>query len=167
MKLHVKGIEFAFNSHPVLSGVSFNLERGELVGILGVNGAGKSTLLKCLNRILVPHSGVVQLDDEYLHAMRSGDVARRIGCVPQRHPDTRLCVFEAVLLGRTPHVNWALSEKDHAIAEHAICRIGIEHLALRPVSDLSGGEVQKVVIARALAQCPEVLLLDEPTSTST
>jgi len=164
MKLQVNGIAFAFNSHPVLSGVSFSLEQGELVGILGINGAGKSTLLKCLNRILAPQSGVVRLDGEDLRAMRSGDVARRIGYVPQRHPDTRLCVFEAVLLGRTPHVNWTLSEKDHAIAERAIRRIGIEHLALRPVSDLSGGEVQKVVIARALAQSPEVLLLDEPTS---
>jgi iron complex transport system ATP-binding protein len=164
MKLQVVGIDFAFNSHPVLTDVTFCLKSGELVGILGVNGAGKSTLLKCLNRILTPRKGAVLLNGKDVRTMRPGHLARRVGYVPQRHPDTRLTVYEAVLLGRKPHIQWAMTDTDHQAAETAVRRMGIAHLALRPVNALSGGEIQKVVIARALAQSPELLLLDEPTS---
>ncbi len=164
MKLTVANIDFSYNSHPVLSDVTFSLDRGEVLCILGVNGAGKSTLLKCLNRILKPRRGSVLVDDEELLLMRRNEVARRVGYVPQRHPETRLSVFEAVLMGRKPHIRWSLTENDYRLVENIIEQIGITHLAMRPVSDLSGGEVQKVTIARALAQSPSVLLLDEPTS---
>jgi iron complex transport system ATP-binding protein len=164
MKLTVADIQFAYNGHPVLSDVNFSLDRGRIMCVLGVNGAGKSTLLKCLNRILKPQGGSVLVDGEDLLFMSQNSVARRIGYVPQRHPETRLTVFEAVLMGRKPHIRWSLTGNDYALVENIIEQIGISHLAMRPVSDLSGGEIQKVIIARALAQSPAILLLDEPTS---
>lgn len=164
MILDVSGIRFSYNSHPVLDGVGFALEKGRVLAVLGVNGAGKSTLLKCLNRVLRPREGSALLDDEDLLAMSPRAVARRVGYVPQRHPDTLLNVYEAVLLGRKPHMGWTVSDADHQIVERVLDRMGMSAMALRPVRDLSGGEAQKVVIARALAQSPRVLLLDEPTS---
>ncbi len=164
MKLEVAGIHFSYNGHPVLSDVNFFLDRGEVMCVLGVNGAGKSTLLKCLNRILKPKRGSVLVEGEDLLLMSQNSVARRIGYVPQRHPETRLTVFEAVLLGRKPHIRWSLASDDYELAENIMAQIGIAHLAMRPVVNLSGGELQKVIIARALAQSPSILLLDEPTS---
>lgn len=164
MKLTVANIDFSYNSHPVLSDVSFSLDPGQVMCVLGVNGAGKSTLLKCLNRILTPSRGSVFVDGDDLSRMSQNNVARRVGYVPQRHPETRLSVFEAVLMGRKPHIRWSLAAEDYALVEDIITQMGISDLAMRSVSDLSGGELQKVIIARALAQSPAVLLLDEPTS---
>ncbi|MEN6472470.1 MAG: ABC transporter ATP-binding protein [Syntrophaceae bacterium] len=164
MKLKAANICFSYNSHPVLTDVNFCLDQGQVMCVLGVNGAGKSTLLKCLNRILKPQCGAVLVDGEDLLCMSQNSVARRMGYVPQRHPETRLTVFEAVLMGRKPHIGWSLSRDDYALVEGIVEQIGIQHLALRPVCSLSGGEVQKVIIARALAQTPAILLLDEPTS---
>ncbi len=164
MKLKVDNIDFAYNSHPVLSDVSFTLDRGQVLCVLGVNGAGKSTLLKCLNRILKPKRGSVLVEGDDLLLMSQNDIARRMGYVPQKHPETSLSVFEAVLMGRKPYIRWSIAADDYTLAENIIKRIGISHLAMRPVSELSGGELQKVIIARALAQAPSILLLDEPTS---
>ena len=164
MRLVVDGIHFTYNSHPVLAGVDFTLARGEVMCILGVNGAGKSTLIKCLNRILVPSKGVVILEGETLGRLSQIQVARRIGYVPQRHQDAQLTVFETVLMGRKPHMGLKTSAEDYAVVEKIIIQMGLEALAQRCVGDLSGGELQKVVIARALAQAPKILLLDEPTS---
>ena len=164
MKLEVTDIDFSYNGRPVLSEVSFSLDRGQVLCVLGVNGAGKSTLLKCLNRILKPQRGSVLVDGEDLLLMNRNKAARRIGYAPQRHPETHLTVFEAVLMGRKPHMRWSMGKDDYATAERALRQMGLESMAMRPVSRLSGGEQQKVVIARALAQMPEVLLLDEPTS---
>ncbi len=164
MKLKVDNINFSYNSHPVLSDTTFSLEQGQIMCVLGVNGAGKSTLLKCLNRILKPATGSVMVDQKNLFLMDQNGVARCVGYVPQRHPETRMTVFEAVLMGRRPHIRWSLSKNDYVLAEEIMEQIGISHLAMRPVSGLSGGEIQKVIIARALAQSPSILLLDEPTS---
>jgi iron complex transport system ATP-binding protein len=164
MRLTVDGISFTYNSHTVLEQIGFTLEPGQVMCVLGVNGAGKSTLLKCMNRILKPREGRIFIGKESLASMSRNDVARKIGYVPQRHPDTNLTVFESVLLGRKPHVQWTVSRRDYQIVEEIIHGIGLDDLAMRPVSKLSGGEIQKVVIARALAQSPGILLLDEPTS---
>ena len=164
MKLSVDGIAFSYNSHPVLDDVSFSLGRGEILGILGVNGAGKSTLLQCLNRLLTPSCGCVRVDGTDLGTLSRRAVARRLGYVPQRHPQSNLTVFETVLLGRRPHLGWRSERGDYERVEGLLETLGLAELAMRPVRHLSGGELQKVVIARALAQSPAVLLMDEPTS---
>jgi iron complex transport system ATP-binding protein len=164
MKLTVANVGFSYNSHPVLSDINFTLEQGQIMCVLGINGAGKSTLLKCMNRILKPQQGAVLVDEKDLLSISRNNVARHMGYVPQRHPETRLSVFETVLTGRKPHIRYSLTTNDYQVAEDIITQIGIAHLAMRPISDLSGGELQKVIIARALAQSPTILLLDEPTS---
>ena len=164
MKLIADGVCFSYNSHPVLSNVSFTIERGEMVCILGVNGAGKSTLLKCLNRILSPQRGAVLVDGKIVKDMKRTDVARSVGYVPQRHSDSGMTVFETVLMGRKPHMGWRAAPNDYSIVEGILNRIGLASLAMRRACDLSGGQLQKVIIARALAQTPRMLLLDEPTS---
>ncbi|MCB2148452.1 MAG: ABC transporter ATP-binding protein [Deltaproteobacteria bacterium] len=164
MILSVNDIRFSYNSHPVLDAVSFSLEKGRVLAILGVNGAGKSTLLKCLNRILKPQAGSVLLGEKDLSLLPRKAIARRMGYVPQHHAQSAISVFEAVLLGRRPHMGLTVGKTDYAVVEQLLESMGLAALALRPVSDLSGGEAQKVMIARALAQSPQVLLLDEPTS---
>jgi len=164
MILSVGNLRFSYNSHPVIEDVSFDLEKGRLLAILGVNGAGKSTLLKCINRVLRPQTGSVCLGTEDLHRLSQNAIARRMGYVPQHHPQMNLTVYESVLLGRRPHMGLTVSQTDYATVDRIIRQMGLSHLALRPVSDLSGGEAQKVMIARSLAQSPAILLLDEPTS---
>ena len=164
MILSVEGIEFSYPSAPVLNGVSFSMESGTVSAILGVNGSGKSTLLKCIDRILRPAKGVVLIDETDLHKLAQTQIAKHIGYVPQRYTDNRLTVFDTILLGRKPYIKWAATKRDIEIAEHAVRRMKLEKFVLRPVSELSGGEMQKVIIARALAQEPDILLLDEPTS---
>lgn len=164
MILQVNGVQFSYNSHSVLSGLSFRCERGTVLGILGVNGAGKSTLLKCINRILSPDRGTVLIDEHDVARMAGSEIAKRIGYVPQGHGEDQLTVFDTVLLGRRPYVEWSPTRRDLELVERVIRLMRLEDLALRPVTQLSGGEVQKVIIARALAQEPDLLLLDEPTS---
>jgi len=164
MMLSVQGVDFSYNSHPVIKDIVFELERGVVLGILGVNGAGKSTLLKCLNRVLAPQRGSVMLNREEILTMKGHEIAKRMAYMPQKYFEESLTVFDAVLLGRKPHIKWAAQEKDFNIVEKILKSMNIDSFALRPVNSLSGGEMQKVVIARALAQEPEILLLDEPTS---
>ena len=164
MKLSVSGIDFAYRSTAVLENVTFDVHPGELLCILGVNGAGKSTLLKCINRILSPRRGQVLVDKKAVFDMPQREVALHMAYVPQKHPETQLSVFETVLIGRRPHVRWSLRDNDYAIVEQVLNQLGLNQLAMRPVSSLSGGQLQKVIIAQALAQSPGVLLLDEPIS---
>ena len=148
----------------MLRGLNLSLEHGEITGILGVNGAGKSTLLRCLNRILRPQKGVVMVEDRDLSKLGGEQIARLIGYVAQSQEREPLSVFDAVLLGRKPHIKWQATSHDLDVVTTVLTQMGLEPLALRQVSSLSGGEAQKVVIARALAQEPHLLLLDEPTS---
>ena len=164
MILEVNGVELSYNSHPVLRGLSFGVARGTILGVLGVNGAGKSTLLKCINKILTPRSGCVLVNNRDVAAMARSDIAKHIGYVPQKQGEEQLTVFDSVLLGRRPYIRWNPTQKDFEIVERVIRLMRLENLALRPVMQLSGGEAQKVVLARALSQEPDLLLLDEPTS---
>jgi iron complex transport system ATP-binding protein len=164
MRIEISGITFSYNSRPVLDSISFAINEPNLVCLLGMNGAGKSTLLKCLNGILRPKVGSLLLEGKELFKMSSKDIAQRMGYVPQRYAGGELTVYEAILLGRKPHIRWSMGEKDHEVVEKVIEDLGLRTYAMRPLSTLSGGELQKVVIARALAQEPQILLLDEPTS---
>lgn len=162
--LSVQGVHFQYNSSDVLHDVSFELQPGNILGLLGPNGAGKSTLLKCLDRILRPHRGVVLLDRSEIHRLSRNEIAKRMGYVPQRYEQEALTVFDAVLLGRKPYIKWGPTLRDLKIVENVLHVMGLSDYALRPVKTLSGGQAQKVVLARAFAQEPRVLLLDEPTS---
>ncbi len=164
MNLKVTGLQFNYGDCPVLKGIEFELRQGEILGLLGINGAGKTTLLKCLNLILKPQSGTVFLDKENVRRMSRNEIAKHFAYVPQKYGEEPLTVFDTILLGRKPYIKWEATENDLHIVEAILYRLDIEHLALRPTNQLSGGEMQKVIMARALAQEPEVLLLDEPTS---
>ncbi|MEW5914545.1 MAG: ABC transporter ATP-binding protein [Thermodesulfobacteriota bacterium] len=164
MTLEARDLHFTYNGRPVLQGLGLSLRHGELVGILGVNGAGKSTLLRCLNRILRPQQGVVLVEKRDLSRLSGQEIARLIGYVAQSQEREPLSVFDAVLLGRKPHIQWQATARDLEVVARVLGQMGLEPLALRPVASLSGGEAQKVVIARALVQEPHLLLLDEPTS---
>lgn len=148
----------------VLHGVGFSLRRGEILAILGPNGAGKTTLLRCVNAMAKPWRGKVHVEGADIFRMPPLEIAKRLGYVAQRSEAGRMTAFDAVLLGRIPHLGWRARESDLAKVGAALSQLGIERLALRFINELSGGELQKVCIARALAQEPRLLLLDEPTS---
>lgn len=148
----------------VLSGLGCTVGPGEMLAILGPNGAGKTTLLRCINAMLRPWAGVVKVEDQDVFHMSAGEIARQLAYVAQHSEAGRMTTFDAVLLGRKPHLRWKASQNDMAKAAGAIHQLGLEKLTLRHTDELSGGELQKVCIARALVQEPKVLLLDEPTS---
>ncbi len=148
----------------ILKDISCNLEQGHCTAVLGNNGAGKSTLLKCLNRILSPQQGSVFLDGENVYRMPRREIAKKLACVPQRSETPHIMVFDAVLLGRRPYIQWDATKEDMTIVEALLEKLNLSRYATRYIDELSGGELQKVVLARALAQQPKYLLLDEPTS---
>ncbi|MDR2484537.1 MAG: ABC transporter ATP-binding protein [Treponema sp.] len=165
--MKVEGLSFFYprRGEAVLEDISFEAVPGEMIAVLGNNGAGKSTLLKCLCRILRPRRGAVfAAGEENVLKMTPGDIAGKIAIVLQEPPVSRLRVYDMVMLGRNPHIKWAVSEQDRRIVESLIRRLELECLALRFLEELSGGERQKALLARALAQDPKILLLDEPTS---
>ena len=164
MILEVCGVSFSYPSRKILDCVSFSLRPGEVMAILGPNGAGKSTLLKCINHILAPDGGCVLAGGEDVSEMTRMERARIMSYVTQNSEAVRMKVFESVLLGRRPYVTADASPKDYAIAEKVISLMGLEHISMRFMDEISGGERQSVQIARALAQEPKVMLLDEPTN---
>lgn len=164
MRLSVEGLQFSYGAVEVLRGVSFDAEPGTVTAVVGPNGCGKSTLLRCLNGILKASRGRVLIDDLDIAHMKGRDVARRIGYVAQRNEAARLTAFDAVLLGRTPHLGVRVGKHDLEITQAVIESMGLGELAMRYIDQMSGGELQRVCIARALAQEPSFLLLDEPTS---
>jgi iron complex transport system ATP-binding protein len=162
--LKAENLTFRYNRRIILSDISFCLRRGEIAAVLGPNGSGKSTLLRCLNRILRPHAGHVLLEDERLDTFSAEKIARKMAYVPQRLETASLSVFDAVLLGRKPYFTWRASRTDFEQVEKMLYRFELDSLAHRPLNKLSGGEIQKVALARALVQEPKLVLLDEPTS---
>ncbi|MBU0671769.1 MAG: ABC transporter ATP-binding protein [Candidatus Margulisbacteria bacterium] len=152
---------------PIIKGVSFAVNNGEFVGIVGPNGSGKTTLLRALIGLLDVQSGTITIGQHKIQNLERREVARRIAFVPQMmEPVQGFTVEDLILLGRTPYLERFSFETDddHDAVDWAIEKLKIENLKDRQVTELSGGEFQRVAIARALAQEPKIMLLDEPTS---
>jgi iron complex transport system ATP-binding protein len=163
--MEIKHLSYHYKGYPqVLNDVSFDIEPGKFLAILGNNGVGKSTLLKCFNHILKPDAGAVLLDGQNLLKMSGREVAKQVAFVSQSVPSTQMTVHDVVMLGRRPYMKWGFTPEDHAIVHEAMDRLGLNAMRGRFLGQLSGGEKQKVMLARALAQQPKALLLDEPTS---
>jgi iron complex transport system ATP-binding protein len=167
-RLEVRDIAFSYTGKKdVFGGISFDVGRGDVFCVLGPNGSGKSTLLRCLCNILKTSRGAICIDGNPISAMSYQDIARRVGYIPQmHHPTFPYKVKEVVLMGRAPHMGMTQTpgRKDHEIAREALESLHIENLAERPYTEISGGEMQLVMLARVLTQQPDVLLMDEPTS---
>jgi len=165
MKICFKNVEFSYSSEKILDDICLDLGHSKLICILGPNGVGKSTLLHCMNRIISPQKGVILLNGKEVAHMNINEIARQIGFVPQERDDIpALTVMDVVLLGRHPHSKLSSAKNDLDIVSNILRFMDLEDIALRYIDELSGGQRQKVFIARGLAQMPEVLLLDEPTS---
>jgi iron complex transport system ATP-binding protein len=167
VRLETSGLRFAYAERPVLDGIDVSVEPGEVVGLVGPNGSGKSTLIRVLSGVLDAYAGSVRIGGDELRDLSRTELARRIAVVPQEpsfgFPFTAL---EIVLMGRHPHLAGLAFEsaRDVALAREALERCGAAELAARPIQELSSGERQRVVFAKALAQEPLALLLDEPAS---
>ena len=162
--IEIKDISFSYPDADILKGVGFSAESGEVVGLLGNNGAGKSTLVTCLNRIRTPSSGSLVIDGKNAFQMGRNELARTVSYVAQKNELTHSTVFDCVLLGRKPYIKWSVSQEDLEVCQKIMERVGLLPYQMRYVDELSGGELQKVMLARALVTQPKLLLLDEPTS---
>ena len=163
--LHASQVSYGYEKgKPVLRDFDWKLPRGSIYCIMGSNGSGKSTLLKCINRILTADSGSCRIDGEDLLALSHREIAKRVAFVAQHVPDTQMTVHDMVMLGRRPYMTWGVTEHDHDVVHDAMRYLNLEDMRGRFLNQLSGGERQKVMLARALAQEPTLLLLDEPTS---
>ncbi|NLI13644.1 MAG: heme ABC transporter ATP-binding protein [Peptococcaceae bacterium] len=165
--LRIEDIECSYGAVKVLRGLTFSIESGSFTGIIGPNGSGKSTLLKSLSRVLKPAKGAVLLNEENLYNLDTREVAKKMAVVPQETAvNFSFTVKDVVIMGRSPHLGRFQSEgkKDFEAARLAMELTGTGHLADRLITAVSGGERQRVIIAKALAQEPKIILLDEPTS---
>ncbi|TYT78823.1 ABC transporter ATP-binding protein [Treponema phagedenis] len=164
--IHVENISYHYRGYPnVLQDICFHVNDGETLAILGNNGVGKSTLLKCSNHILRANSGTVMLDGADILSMPIREAAKQVVFVSQNVPNIEMTVYDIVMLGRKPYMRWYYTKNDHAIIHEVMERLNLTgDMQGRFLNQLSGGERQKVILARALAQRPKVLLLDEPIS---
>ena len=165
--LSAQQVYFSYGANPVLKGVSLTLEQGEFVCILGANGCGKTTLLRTLLAFLKPQRGQVTLDGRDVQTMDARALARQMAYFPQSHtPPFPFTVEDVVLMGRTPHLSRGCrpTPRDRAVAQAAMERLGVDRYARKSYTALSGGQRQMVIIARALAQQPDLLIMDEPTA---
>ena len=162
--IEVENISFSYANKVVIENISFKLKLGECVGVLGNNGAGKSTLITCLNKICTPKTGQLYINGENALTMSRQKIAKCISYVAQKNELTQMTVFDTVLLGRKPYIKWSVTQEDINICDDMIDQLGMTSFKLRYINELSGGELQKIMLARALVQQPKLLLLDEPTS---
>lgn len=165
MHITLRNITFRYEKDPVLSSIHAEIDRGDLVALVGPNGSGKSTLIKCINGILTVREGDVLIDGTSVRSIPAVERARKMAYVPQtEQKSVPVQVFDAVLLGRKPYIQWRPSPSDFEQTAEVIRRLDLEDVAMREVNKLSGGQQQRVYIARALNQQPDILLLDEPTA---
>ncbi|MFM1652476.1 ABC transporter ATP-binding protein [Brevibacillus sp. B_LB10_24] len=167
MNVTVEHASFSLMQTPIVQDISLHAASGQFVGIIGPNGSGKSTLLKMICRILEPDAGMVSLDNQELSRLASRCIAQRMAVVSQETTQMfDFSVWEMVLMGRTPHKRLFEPDTslDEEIVDMALQRVGMLEYAERSFMSLSGGEKQRVLIARALAQQAQVIVLDEPTN---
>lgn len=167
MSIAARGLSFSYGAGQVLRGVTFAAKKGEMVALLGPNGTGKSTLLKCLLGLLPGYTGDVFIEGDSVRGLSAKELARRIAYIPQSHyPSFNYSVFDMVLMGTTAQLPGFSSPRKEQMdkAGQMLDKVGLYHLRSRGFTQLSGGERQLVLIARALVQDARVLLMDEPTS---
>lgn len=164
----VEGLDYSIGKKNILNNIEFSVKKGEMIGILGPNGSGKSTLLKTLLNYLKKDKGSIEIKGKDIHTYKQKEIARVIAFVPQKPRLTMsLSVYDFVLLGRIPHIKSAFSsysKEDYEYVNKVLEKLKLEEFKERDVQSLSGGEFQRVLLGRALAQNPEVILLDEATS---
>ena len=167
MRMKVENLHFSYGNHEVLKGVSFGVEDSGFVSLLGPNGAGKSTLFKCMLGLLQPSRGSVHICGRDIRSMPAAELSHRVAYIPQSHsPVFNFSVFDMVLMGTTAQLGRFASpgKQQEELAEAAMERIGISHLRNRGCSNISGGERQLALIARAIAQQAKILVMDEPSA---
>lgn len=167
MSICVEQLSFSYGAHPVLSEVCFEADYGEFLSVLGPNGVGKSTLFRCMLGLLKPGGGRTLVDGADISAMTAAELAKKIAYIPQSHsPVFNFSVFDMVLMGTTAQTGHfsAPGSKQAALAEAALDKLGISHLRERGYGELSGGERQLTLIARAVAQQAKILIMDEPSA---
>ena len=164
MKLSVKDLSFSYGGRKVLDRISFDVEDNSIVSILGPNGVGKTTLLRCLCNLHRPQEGSILVDGTDVLTLSGRELAKHIGYVPQSTKPVRTTVFDTALIGRRPYMEWGVTKRDMEITEGVLDALGLTGLSMRYADEISGGEYQKVQIARAMVQEPEILILDEPTN---
>ena len=163
----VKNISFSYDGNEIFSDISFSIEKGDVLCILGPNGTGKTTLIKCLNGLHEIDSGEILIKGKNIKKLSFKEISRNIGYIPQNHtPSFPFKVIDVVLMGRAPYLNLIDSprKKDMEIALNSLKTLGIDNLKDKEYTNLSGGEMQLVFLARILCQQPDILILDEPTS---
>ncbi len=164
MILNINDLTFKYNSHNVLNNINFSVEKGEILTILGPNGVGKTTLLKCINSILKREKGDIYINGQDTFNMDVTQIAKQMSYVAQHSDAAKMTAFDAILLGRRPHIKWRVSKEDIKKVDAVIKRLNLEHLSLKYIDQMSGGELQKISLARAFVQETDLFLLDEPTS---
>lgn len=165
--IDVKGLNFSIDEKPILNGITFSVPQGTVTGMLGPNGAGKTTLLRHLSGYYKPDAGTVFINGVDIVKLKPRERARMIGLVPQDAVNSLgFSVYEMVMMGRSPYMDFFGNEKeeDRRVVEECLKICGVYELKDRRMDEISGGEAQRVLIARALAQQPEIMLLDEPVS---
>ena len=164
-RLKIQGLNFGYDSRLVLKDINLEVEKGEILTLVGPNGSGKTTLLRCIMRIFAPDKGYILINGKQISKIKRRELAKRMAYVPQSEINSfPTTVFDTVLMGRRPYLNWNPGVKDFKMVSDVLHLLGLKEFALRDLNELSGGEKQKVLIARAIAQEPEIMLLDEPTS---
>ncbi len=167
IKIEVDNVSLAYGKTVVMRDLTFQVSPGEMVGLIGPNGSGKSTIIKALSHIMRPVTGKILIDGNDIARIPRGELARLLGVVPQMPLlPSSFTAFEIVLMGRNPHLGLFQYEgiKDMEITWEAMEKTATRSLAERRIGELSGGEIQRIVIARVLAQEPKSILLDEPTA---
>ncbi len=161
----LSSVSFSYNELEVIKDFSHSFMRGSFTAVLGPNGSGKTTLIRLINGMLRPRSGKVRVMGRLTGEYKARELSKHVAYVPQIHNNTfPATVFDTVLLGRNPHINWSPQYNDRIITAEVLVKLDLDEIALKDINKLSGGQRQQVFIARALAQKSSVILLDEPTA---